>query len=109
MSSRKIIWKPSAKRKNSSSMKIFMDECYKQTDDLYIITFNEAKNVDKSFNQSFQRKNHPFLKRRTDNVQGYPGDPNYIDPATGNFDPFGDANIGDDSNTGSYSFYKTYI
>ena len=92
----------------SASMKIFMDECYKQTDDLYIITFNEAKNVDQSFNQSFQRKNHPFLKRRTDNVQGYPGDPNYIDPATGNLDPFGDANIGEPSNTGSYSFYKTY-
>ena len=40
MSSRKIIWKPSAKRKNSSSMKCFMD-WLRDERDLSFADFNE--------------------------------------------------------------------
>ena len=83
----------------TSSMKIFMDECHKQ-DDLYILTLNEAKFVDKSFNQSFHREDHPYLERRDGNVPGYPGTPslNYVD-----------ATSGDPSNVGSYSYYLNYV
>lgn len=83
----------------TSSMKMFMDECHKQ-DDLYILTFNEAKNVDKSFNQGFHREDHPYLERRDGNVPGYPGTPslNYTD-----------ATLGDPANVGSYSYYINYV
>ena len=40
MSSRKIIWKPSAKRKNSSSMKYFMD-WLRDERDLSFADFND--------------------------------------------------------------------
>lgn len=92
----------------TSSMKMFMDECHKQ-DDLYILTFNEAKNVDKSFNQGFHRENHPYKMRTLGNVPGYTGsaalgytdatngDDSSLNPVTG---------IGD--NTRPYSYYTNY-
>ena len=85
----------------TASMKMFMDECHKQ-DDLYIVTFNEAKDVDKSFNQSFQREDHPYLSRSLGNVPGYGGTPSldYADATNG------DGNEGD--NTAPYSYYINY-
>ena len=92
----------------TSSMKIFMDECHKQ-DDLYILTFNEAKNVDKSFNQGFHREDHPYKKRTLGNVPGYGGTPSldYLDATNGD-----DASInvftGNGDNTRPYSYYTNY-
>ena len=93
----------------TSSMKIFMDECHKQ-DDLYIITFNGAKNVDKSFNQSFQRENHPYKMRTLGNVPGYPGTPSsgYADATNGD-DSSIDQYTGRGDNTSPYSYYLNYV
>ena len=92
----------------TSSMKIFMDQCHKQ-DDLYILTFNEAKFVDKSFNQGFQRENHPFLKRTRSDVPGYPGDPNWFNSSSGAYEPYGDATMGTDDHIADYSYYINYV
>ena len=86
----------------TSSMKMFMDECHKR-DELYIVTFNEAKNIDKSFNQSFQRENHPYLSRSLGNVPGYGGTPSL---------GYADATNGDDANgdnTSPYSYYVNFV
>ena len=83
----------------TSSMKMFMDDCHKQ-DELYIITFNESKFVDKSFNQSFQREDHPYKKRTTTEIPGYPGDPNL---------DYTDATMGDASNVRPYSYYVNFV
>ena len=82
----------------TSSLKIFMDECHKQ-EELYILTFNEAKFVDKSFNQGFTREDHPYKKRTTTDIPGYPGD-----PALG----YSDAYAGEDDNVSPYSYYVNY-
>ena len=92
----------------TSSMKIFMDQCHRQ-DDLYILTFNEAKNVDKSFNQGFQRENHPYLKRTISDVPGYPGDPNWFNSSSGAYEPYGDATMGAEEHISSYSYYVNYV
>lgn len=93
----------------TASMKIFMDECHKQ-DDLYIVTFNEAKNVDKSFNQSFQRENHPYKMRTLGNVPGYGGTPSlgYADATNGD-DASIDQYTGTGDNTSPYSYYINYV
>lgn len=93
----------------TASMKIFMDECHKQ-DDLYILTLNEAKNVDKSFNQSFTREDHPYKKRTPGNVPGYPGTPSlgYVDATNGD-DSSIDQYTGNGDNTLPYSYYINYV
>ena len=85
----------------TSSLKMFMDECHKQ-EELYILTFNEAKHVDKSFNQGFTREDHPYKKRTITSIPGYPGD-----PALG----YADAYAGEESQDGNvrpYSYYVNY-
>ena len=84
----------------SQSMKVFMDDVYKRKNELYILTFNESKFVDKSFNQSFLRQNHDYLKRTTSDIPGYPGNPALN---------FADATFGEDDNTGSYSYYTNFV
>ena len=120
----------------TQSLKIFMDKCYKR-DDLHIITFNEAKNVDKEFNQGFYRYNHSYrTSPGPDAMPGYPGDINYInpefwaDPPTNSIlnntvwnpniftmvpqDPLNPGSwtqpFGDanEGNTTTYAYYKTY-
>ena len=83
----------------TASLKIFMDECYKQ-DALHIITYNEAKNTDKTFGTGFERYNHPFRLTPGDNaIPGYPGTAaaNYLDAVPG-----------DDVNY-KYSFYRKFV
>ena len=93
----------------TSSMKMFMDQCHKQ-EELYILTFNEAKFIDKSFNQSFGRENHPYKMRSLGNVPGYPGTPSlgYADATNGD-DSSIDQYTGRGDNTERYSYYINYV
>ena len=97
---KEILWvSESAAGDVSQSAKIFMNDCYHKADDLHVITFNEAKHVDKTFTLSFQRTTDPNKKGRKGDVPGYPGDPslNYTD-----------ATLGSPSNHSNYSYYQAY-
>ena len=82
----------------SASLKTFMDDCYKQ-DALHIITYNKAKNTDKTFGNGFERFDHSF--RLTPGNNAIPG---YSGTAAANYL---DAVPGDDVNS-AYSFYRKF-
>ena len=94
-----ILWaSESLSGDTSASLKTFMDDCYKQ-DSLHIITYNEAKETDKTFGTGFERFDHSFRLTPGNNaIPGYPGTPaaNYLDAVPG-----------DDINK-NYSFYRKF-